>query len=329
MRINPGRYFSVAILAVISLPVLVACSPSSREETQGQDAQQQEALPVEHMGVQGLRRTVRFYQPQSLARRPALVLGLHGSGGDGERFRYLTDRAFERLADEHGFLVAYPDALGGQWNDCRGAAPYHEALSGIDDAAFLRAVKARAVEIAGGGLAGVFVVGFSNGGHMVFRLALEAPDEFDALAAIAANLPVPGERDCRASGEPVSIIMVSGTADPINPWQGGEIRTSGGVFGHVLSGEATAAYFTALDGMENNEPELQPYPDRDVSDGTTVETRRWTQDGREVMQMVVDGGGHSLPHPTAPFPADIVGRTSRDLNGAEAIWQFFARHLNE
>lgn len=43
--------------------------------------------------------------------------------------------------------------------------------------------------------------------------------------------------------------------------------------------------------------------------------------------MTVRGGGHALPHPTAPFPQEIVGRTNRDLDGAREIWAFFARHL--
>lgn len=287
-----------------------------------------EPLPVEYLQIQGLRRAVRFYRPADLADRPALVVVLHGGGGDGERFRFFTDGAFDRLADEHGFLLAYPDALGGQWNGCRARAPYHAALAGVDDITFLRAVVRRAQEMAGGNLAGVFAVGYSNGGHLVFRLALEAPGDFDALATIGANLPVPEERDCDSSDTPVSIFLVSGTEDPINPWAGGGVRPpGGGSLGRVLSAEATAEYFRALAGAPPA-PRIQRRPDRDPEDGIQVETRRWGGTGRgEVMMMVTHGGGHTLPLPAARFPADLVGRTSRDLDGAAAIWDFFARHL--
>ena len=37
----------------------------------------------------------------------------------------------------------------------------------------------------------VYAFGYSNGGHMAFRLAMEAPDEVAAIAAVAASLPMP------------------------------------------------------------------------------------------------------------------------------------------
>jgi polyhydroxybutyrate depolymerase len=287
-----------------------------------------DSLPIDYVTTQGLRRPVRFYRPERLADRPALLLALHGSGGDGERLRRLTGQAFERLADEQGFLVAYPDALGGHWNDCRGRAPYHAALAGIDDVGFLRAVADRAANLVGGELAGVFVVGYSNGGHLVFRAALEAPRDFTAFATIGAHLPVAEERDCSSSAASVSILMVSGTDDPINPFDGGTVRPPGGGSpGEVLSAQATARYFARRAGAPED-PTLERHPDRDPGDGTRVETRHWRAEGRqEVALMVVRGGGHTLPHPTAPFPVEIVGRTSRDMDGARSIWTFFARQL--
>jgi polyhydroxybutyrate depolymerase len=35
----------------------------------------------------------------------------------------------------------------------------------------------------------VYVFGYSNGGHMAFRLAMEAPAEIAAIASVAACLP--------------------------------------------------------------------------------------------------------------------------------------------
>lgn len=315
-------------LVVCCLVTLGAGTTRSQDPSTGSGPPRVEPLPVQYVHVQGLRRAVRFYRPERLAARAALVIALHGGGGDGERFRRLTDGAFDRMADEHGFLVAYPDALGGQWKGCRARAPYHDALAGVDEIAFLRAVVRSAEELIGRELAGVFAVGYSNGGHLIFRLALEAPGEFTALAAIGAHLPVPEERDCASSAASVSILIVSGTGDPINPWAGGEVRPpGGGLFGHVLSAEATTAHFRSLAGAPD-EPTIQKHTDRDTEDGARVETRRWVGGGRhEVELMIVHGGGHTLPHPSAPFPIDLVGRTSRDLDGAREIWDFFARHL--
>lgn len=284
-----------------------------------------EPLPVSVLPAQGLHRTLRLFQPDALPAEPALVIALHGSGGTGERFRRLTDGAFDRLAEEHGFVVAYPDALGRQWHDCRNGAPYRAALQGVDDVAFLGAVADHVASEIGRPLSAVYVVGYSNGGHMAFRLAFEAPGRFDAFAAIGAHLPVAEERACAEPRQPVSMMLVSGTADPMNPWTGGPVSGPGNVLlGRVLSAEATADYFLALAGIDEA-PTVEAHADVAPQDGATAITRHWTNsDGSRVALMAVDGGGHTLPHPTAPFPAALVGATCRDVNGAEAVWRFFA-----
>lgn len=259
---------------------------------------------------------------------PTLVIALHGSGGDGERFRRLTGNAFEALADEHGFLLAYPDGLGGQWNDCRAQAPYHPALSGIDEVAFLRAVVQLAQDRLASPLAAVFVVGFSAGGHLAFRLALEAPADFTAFAAITAHLPADLERACRPSGQPVSLFLVSGTEDPVNPWSGGQVRITADItFGTVLSAGQTAEYFRRLARLPD-EPMLIRMVDSHPEDGTGVEIRRWQGESkRELVLMTVHGGGHALPNPAGYGSMEPLGRVSREVDGAEEIWKFFARHI--
>lgn len=285
-------------------------------------------LPVEQLEVQGLARTVRFYVPADIPDDPALIIALHGGGGDGARFRRLTNRAFESAAEEHGLVIAYPDGLGGHWNGCRSRAAYRPALAGVDDGAFLRAVVGRAEKIVRRELAGVFVVGYSNGGHLVFRLALETPAAFDAYAVIGASLPIPAQRGCRNSGKGVSILLVSGTHDPINPWEGGRVEAPGGAeLGSVVSVRATISHFVRL-AAPFAPPQVVRYEDRLPDDGTRVEARRWVSTGgTEVVWMIVRGAGHTLPHPEASFPASLTGATSRDIDGASEIWKFFARQL--
>ena len=285
-------------------------------------------LSAEALMVDGLRRTVRFHVPSTLAARPALVIALHGSGGDGARFRHVSAGAFDRLADAHGAIVAYPDAVGGQWHDCRGRAPYQAALAGIDDVAFMKAIVRRASELAQRPLAGAFAVGYSNGGHLVFRLAWEAPEVFAGFAAITAHLPVEEERACAASDAPVSMLLISGTEDRINPWRGGRIELPGGVtFGRVLSAEETAAHFRDRARIAGD-PIVERHPDTVPEDGAVVVSRRWRAgNGHEVVLMAVDGGGHTFPMRAPVFPEDVVGRASRDLDGPDAIWAFFARRL--
>jgi len=58
----------------------------------------------------GLLRTYLTYVPKSLPKVAPLVIVMHGSGENCAHMRMATWYGFERLADERGFAVAYPDA---------------------------------------------------------------------------------------------------------------------------------------------------------------------------------------------------------------------------
>ena len=68
--------------------------------------------------VAGLTRTYSTYVPRELAKGAPLVVVMHGAGENGARIRIETGYAFERLADEHGFAVVYPNAYQGYWDVC-------------------------------------------------------------------------------------------------------------------------------------------------------------------------------------------------------------------
>jgi hypothetical protein len=165
---------------------------------------------------------------------------------------------------------------------------------------------------------------------MVFRLAWEAPGQFAGFAAIGAHLPRPEERACRPAGVAVSMLLVSGTDDPINPWHGGAVRIHGsGSPGAVLPAEETATYFRELAGLPEP-PSRRDYLDDDPDDGTIVERRSWRLPGRRAVTLVVvHGGGHTLPLVDSGFPFEITGRTSREFDGAEVIWRFLEEQFQD
>ena len=68
------------------------------------------------MTVGELNRTYRTYLPRGLAKGAPLVVVMHGAGENGARIRIETGYGFERLADEHGFAVVYPNAYEGYWD---------------------------------------------------------------------------------------------------------------------------------------------------------------------------------------------------------------------
>ena len=69
--------------------------------------------------IDGRKRTFQAYVPKGLAPGAPLVLAMHGSGENGTAMRIETGYTFERLADERGFAVVYPNGQNGHWNTAR------------------------------------------------------------------------------------------------------------------------------------------------------------------------------------------------------------------
>jgi len=273
----------------------------------------------------GHARSYLAYLPSRLAPSPDLVFVLHGSMSTGAQMRRLTGYSFDPLAERDGAVVVYPDGYAGHWNDCRRAASYAANSENVDDVGFLRAVADALAREQGVAWGHVFASGFSNGGQLALRLALEAPDWITAAAPVAANLPTDANLDCAKSGRPVSFLLINGSEDPMNPHRGGDAALYG-VFasrGPVLSTRDTIRYFTELAGYRG-EPAIEPYNDLDQDDGTHALRRLWMERGKALVAVdIVTGGGHTWPHPRARLPR-LLGRTSRDFDAADVIWRFFA-----
>jgi polyhydroxybutyrate depolymerase len=247
---------------------------------------------------------------------------MHGSGGDSARMRRDSGFAFERLADERGFALVYPDGFEGYWNACNVVGDYSANALDIDDVGFLTELSETLAAELGIDPARVFAAGVSRGGHMAFRLALEAPQRFRAVAAIAANVPAPENFKCDATGQGTAAVMLmNGTSDPLNPFNGGEVRLLG-MFGRgeVLSSRQSGQFFADLNGIEDAPVESTS----EIGDGMRVERIRWRSEAAEIELVAIQGGGHVIPQPYARAPR-LLGRTARDLNGPAEIIAFFER----
>ena len=98
----------------------------------------------------------------------------------------------------------------------------------IDDVGFLTGVVDKLITEIGVDRDRVFATGISRGGHMAFRLALEAPSRFRAVAAVSANVPTPENFKCKPAGQGTSSVMImNGTMDPLIPFDGGEVNLFG------------------------------------------------------------------------------------------------------
>jgi len=124
---------------------------------------------------------------------------------------------------------------------------------------------------------------------------------------------------------PISLLVIQGEADPLVPIGGGAIAGSDRG-GRVIPTEQMLKKYLAHNGIAG-EPQVEQLPDLDPKDGTTTEVRRWPagRDGVRVVYYLVKGGGHTMPGEPGggALPEAFMGKTSRDFNGPEVIWQFF------
>jgi polyhydroxybutyrate depolymerase len=275
----------------------------------------------------GLTRTYRLHLPPA---RPAglapLVLVLHGGGGAGRSMAWLTRGAFNDLADREGFLAVYPDGFERHWNDGRSRVRYRSHREKIDDVGFLAAlidylVKERRVDPRK-----VYVTGMSNGALMAQRLACQLTGKIAAIASVAGTMPADLAPRCVPS-RPISVMLISGTADPLMPYGGGEVGTRRIKLGKVLSVAETVKFWVGHNRCAPT-PSVTRLPHRGAPDGTRVrrEVYGGGRDGAEVILYTVEGGGHTWPRGRHYLPEWLIGKTSKDLNAAEVIWHFFEKH---
>lgn len=252
--------------------------------------------------VQGQSRTYVLHTPQQYRRdrRFPLVLAFHGYGSQGKDLA--ASSGLNQVADQQGFLVAYPDGLERRWNVASG-------FIGVDDLAFTTALidhlqTRRAIDPAR-----IYATGVSNGGFWVQRLACDMSDRIAAFASVAATLPGQLKVLCHPPA-PVPILMMNGTDDRKVPWQGGELP-----YGSILSVPATIEFWRQQNGCST--------PAASQALNSRVQIDRYTacRAGAEVELVTLKGAGHV-------FPRGGTG-ANQLLNGSQEIWQFLQRHRLE
>lgn len=160
----------------------------------------------------GTQRAFVLHVPDGLLGPAPLVVALHAHSQQPSSIRAYS--RFEALADEHGFVVAFPGGAGGSWNAGTCCAP--GAGEGVDDVAFLDEVVALARERTDVDPQRIAVVGASNGGMMALRYACERPHLLASVVAVASPLIAP----CTRAGA-TPVLALHGGADAEVPLAGG------------------------------------------------------------------------------------------------------------
>lgn len=251
--------------------------------------------------VGGTGRRYLLAEPDAPA--SAVILSLHGSRSNAPGQVRLS--RLDELADRVGAAVAFPEAIapigsGYEWD--------------LDaDLAFLAAVVD---ELTGrfsppGGR--VAMTGMSGGARMSCRFAAVHGDIVSMVGAVA-GLRAPLDTPTR----PVPILAFHGTADRINPYDGG------GNPRWVESVPDAARRWAEANGRPSapTSTEVSPTLTRTTygTDGGPGEVTLWTS----------SGAGHTWPGSrVGPLLRLILGRTSTEVDATGEIWSFARRRADD
>lgn len=265
----------------------------------------------------GRERSYLLYVPASVnwSQPVALVLVFHGGTGNAQSAMRMS--GFNKIADQHGFIVVYPNGTGRlsddqllTWNggDCCAYAQQEK----VDDVGFTRAIVTELQGLAPLDPKRIYATGLSNGGLMSQRLGCEAADILAAIAPVAGTLNF---KPCQPS-QPVSVIEFHGTADQHIPYEGG-IGPASLVGADFASVQDSIGFWVSADQC-NSQPQTNTFDD--------IQHQVWTGCTAKAaveLYTIIDGG-HAWPGGESGWPG--ADQPTQTISASALSWDFFTAH---
>ena len=229
---------------------------------------------------QGVQRQYLVKTPSANRDMVPILFFLHGLGDNITRLD--NEFHFQQVADAYNWVIAVPQALnegyGTMWNAGLMA-------SNTDDSGFLMALLDALAEQYPVNLDSVFFTGFSMGGFMTHRMAIEHGDRITACAPVSGLIT--HSMASHTAVAPVRMLHIHGTSDPVVGYDGNS-QYFGSNLG--LGVEAILNYWKNANGCVV-EPVIDTFPDL-KNDG--LRFVRYTYEGEAELQHIkVIGGNHT------------------------------------
>lgn len=255
-----------------------------------------------------------------------LVVYLHGAPENKELAQSSTD--FIDVSESQGFIMLYPEA----GHAGSGGFIWAEGRGGIADArsdvSYINALVDAVSEELKIDPSKRYLCGFSNGGFMVQNVANQDNSRFAAMATVSASLH---ETFANTSPNPISMLYIYGTDDPITNYENGGLPpTAFNVDGWTvpaLAIESAVDFWVGINGC-NTTPKETDLADSDSGDNSTVTVLEYSNGtgGTEVKFYRINGGGHTWPGlPINNRPTALFEDTNKDIKAGKEIWEFFKK----
>jgi len=304
------------ILSILFLATL-ACVRTNVSPSASQSGKLPTGESTRKLTHDGLERSYILYVPTSINWKQPIPLVFVFHGGTGNAESAVRMSGFNKVADQNGFLVAYPNGTGRlsdnkllTWNggNCCGYAQQKN----VDDVGFIRAIVEDVKSLANIDPKRIYASGMSNGGILSQRLACEAVDVFAAIAPVSGTLNF---SPCSPS-QPISVIEFHGTSDQNIPYDGG--------FGPKSLVNVDFASVKDSVGFWTSFNKCSPQPQADTAGDIKHEAWIGCMASTSVELYTINGGGHA-------WPGGAAGRAEADqptqsISASQLIWKFFSAH---
>ena len=238
---------------------------------------------------EGVQRQYIVHVPEDLpSSSVGLIVAMHGYTGSAESI--MSYSGLNALADEYGFIVAYPQGTEDQQGNAFFNVGYgFHTDSAVDDVGYILTLVEHLAAKHSIDPLRVYATGMSNGGDMSYLLACKAADVFRAIAPVAGTMMVATMDDCTPSG-PMPVFAINGTADNITRYAGDYDDADGWGAYHSVdqiinlwAGHATA--------------KAQTSTTLNYADDFSISVDRYTAETgtTEIILYRVEGGGHDWP----------------------------------
>lgn len=244
------------------------------------------------------QRQFLLYEPSDRTAPVPVMFFLHGLGDN------ITNCAasmnFSQLANQWGWFIVVPQALSVQGNTM-----WNVGFGGsADDAGFFLALLDSLQGVGMVNPDSVFFTGFSLGGFMTHKMAIEHGDRLNACAPVSGLITYALADEVPPA--PVRLLHIHGTSDNVVGWNG-----SSSYFGNIgISVDSIISYWTGWNDC-SSEPEIDSFPDT-RSDGLRFVRYTYTGGDAEFQLIKVIGGSH-----------DWYSGSNRDIDYFDVIHKFF------
>lgn len=299
------------------------------------------AQQIKNLNWGGVARQYLEYVPESYTgEKPAPVLFfLHGLGDDINNC--FNSTSFRQIADEKGWILVFPQALdysievpgmGGYDFGSAWAAgvtitatfiiygfpiSYNFTLNaGVDDSGFLDATLDAVCQEYQVDADSVFFAGFSLGGFMSHRMAIEHGERITSIAAV--NGLVGTDMAGLTPADNVNMLLAFGTNDQIISYEEANINYSGfGPYNVGLPAESSVEWWRTFNNCDG-EAVFETYPDTH-DDGLTFEMYSYLNGDNDsrVSFIKVNNGTHAW-----------YNGGNYDIDYETEIYRFFTNSLD-